>query len=144
MSKIVRPNWPKSTSGFAIASPGNACSGYEQVLEGVPGVDMPNPFCTNQIGGGSQHADQSCLRLTGRERCPNLVPRSTPVVPVQIPSRRRLPGARHQDPVAQRDGIIIREIANLMDLSPAGVGQILSEPDHRPLVDLLWVPAATR
>ncbi|MFC7428344.1 hypothetical protein [Nocardia tengchongensis] len=31
----------------------------------------------------------------------------------------------------------IREIATLMDLSPARVGQILAEPDHGPLVDQL-------
>ncbi|MGK8559546.1 DUF7221 family queuine tRNA-ribosyltransferase-like protein [Nocardia gipuzkoensis] len=38
---------------------------------------------------------------------------------------------------AHRDGMTIRQIATLMDLSPARVGQILAEPDHGPLVDQL-------
>ncbi|MFE3003158.1 hypothetical protein ACFXG4_50525 [Nocardia sp. NPDC059246] len=38
---------------------------------------------------------------------------------------------------AHRDGMSIREIATLMGLSPARVGQILAEPGHGPLVDQL-------
>ncbi|WP_442941400.1 deazapurine DNA modification protein DpdA family protein [Nocardia sp. NBC_00403] len=38
---------------------------------------------------------------------------------------------------AHRDGMSVRQIATLMDLSPARVGQILAEPDHGQLVDQL-------
>ncbi|MEU6584134.1 hypothetical protein [Nocardia sp. NPDC046763] len=38
---------------------------------------------------------------------------------------------------AHRDGLTIRQIAALVDLSPARIGQILTEPDHGPLIDEL-------